>query len=194
MLRVSTWCPVGRRHMSIAVLGALALLVFPAFVPALAAPSRATAMTVRLKITGGYHYSRTLASPSGAVGYYCFVGKDYLNRGLKEYGVDYNVNGVLNAAQGSPGADSFLLTVRGYTPTRTHYSDPRRLDMTVVVQRRSYYDRGQLDGKFRMTVQFARNGRSGTFRATHVRGLGANHGNPIDVEGSWSCATVRSHA
>jgi hypothetical protein len=168
---------------------AVLLPAAPSGVRAAAAPQ----LVVHLSITGGYRYSGTLSSPAGGSGSFCFVAGDYLHPGAREYGVDYDLPGLMNAQAGDYSKDTFFITVFRYGRA-TRYVDSRNLSFQVVVKRHAYFDAGGMDSQFHMGVQLARNGLSGVFTVSHVRAMPNFSSQPINARGSWRCSSLRHSA
>jgi hypothetical protein len=184
----------------------LALPVFLASALLLPFPARAASPTLRVtfSITGGYRYtgalttSAALTSARQTTNYTCAIQR--VVDAPVTYLITFNVH-VLQLGQLT--GDAFDLLVRNFTPGTTAITRARDVEIDLAVRGRFvYHIIGEHDPRFHITVHLAADGRSGSFAASHLlvkvpttksRDLlfgKYRQGAPVDVHGSWQCATL----
>jgi ribosomal protein L31E len=139
-------------------------------------------VVVHLSISGGYRYHGTLTGPYTGIDYFCATQQTI-------YAVNWNVSALLKVKKGNFKKNAFSLLIRGYSSFVSRYTNSENMDITVVVNRHAYIGTAS-DPKYRIRVQIGQKGRSGTFSATHLTAMRKFHGAPVNVAGSWSCATL----
>jgi hypothetical protein len=179
--------PRDHRSFGVAVFGVI--LVFLAVSPAMAAPASAP-FSIHLKVSGGYRYSGSLTSFFSNFDYFCAMTKEPGGIGTYQYGLYFGLSRLNNALKGNFSKDLLVLTVQRYKPTIARYHDPVHDQITLVVRRHAYSSAGLIDPRYRVTVQVARDGLSGSFSMSHVPTMGKFRGKPVNVQGAWTCDTV----
>ncbi len=146
---------------------------------------------VHFSVTGGLRVTRTLVHSISAGNYGCVWDPHAATDGTGYvYQVEYDKSAVPALII---SADVFGLSLFRYSPGRSHVFDPHHDE--IIVQAASHIFDGIAGQpphwKFGLTVHVARDGRSGTFRATHLAaGTLAGTTAPVDIQGSWRCSVL----